>query len=154
MRTEEQTHAMIQKGTMRKKNPLMNTYLSYNRWGGHFKWPKAKCKHFWLCWDRNPGNCLLQRWSTTVTAAVLQRVAALSILRTSQVSCLLTSPTSEKNWFVFCCSRQITVFSVNNYWEKHNWIDTFIRSGFRLLNQQVSASETLISKHLSSLLIG
>lgn len=32
--------------------------------------------------------------------------------------------------------------------------ETFIRSGFPLLNQQVSASETLNSEHLSSLLIG
>lgn len=33
-------------------------------------------------------------------------------------------------------------------------IQTFIRSGCRLLNQQVSVSETIIARHLCALLIG
>lgn len=40
-------------------------------------------------------QCLLLKWWSTRVRAVLQRFAAVSILRTSQVSCLLTSPTSK-----------------------------------------------------------
>lgn len=39
-------------------------------------------------------------------------------------------------------------------WDKSWWIDTFIRTGWAPLNQQVSASETLISEHLSARPIG
>lgn len=74
----------------------------------------------------------------------------------ARARCPATSHTPPPNNFNFsiCCSLHISLNFFGVSWENNTWIDIFIRRGCRLANQQVSASETLTSKHLSSLLIG
>lgn len=111
---------------------------------------KCSC-HTWDWWDiTRQCQCLLQWWSTAVTA-VPHRVGAVSILRTSHRSWPLhfSHPTKAELALV-----RNLYFSPTKYWENNKWIDTLPKSGCSLPNQQVSASETPISKHLSLLLIG
>lgn len=86
--------------------------------------------------------------------AVLQGVAAVSILRTSQVSCCLTSLTSRQFDFSPVALVKYLYYSSAIHGNSTNELTHLYGATFLLLNQQVSASETLISEHLSSLLIG
>lgn len=86
-------------------------------------------------------QCPLQWWSTTVTA-VLQRVAAVSTLRTSQVSCLVISPTTGELNF----SPVALVWGLYMRKEQMNWqtykerLSSTEPAGFRLRNSHLRST--------------
>lgn len=111
--------------------------------------------HLRLCWDMSPHDSVsvffsggAQLWQQSLTGSSQYPFYARAICTASSFL-----PPPKSLFFLSCSSRQICTFPRIKYWEKNTWIDTLTRSGCRLPNQQVSASESLISRHLSSLLI-